>query len=168
MLPYPSESEREGLPVKGNEKLFVAGWLLLALGVSGFSLGYYPLGQSVLEDLAEASARKQEALTAFPASYKGDVLKIEYEKRGYHDPFASVNSFECPKCAMALRVNTNAYQPKIQVMNIVEPYERGMRLPFGEYRVRVSKPGYQTVEQQVELTPFDDHYIPRHIHMPEG
>ena len=154
--------------MKGNEKLFVAGWLLLALGVAGASLAYYPLGQSVLVDLAEASARKQESLTPFPASYKGDVLKVEYEDRGYEDPFAGVNPFECPKCTMTLWVGATADKPKIQVMNIVEPYRRGMRLPFGKYRVRVSKPGYQTVEEWVELTPYDNHYAPRHIHMPEG
>ncbi len=154
--------------MKGNEKLFVAGWLLLALGVAGASLAYYPLGQSVLVDLAEASAHKQESLTSFPASYKGDVLKVEYEERGYEDPFAGVNPFECPKCTMTLWVSATAREPKIQVMNIVEPYRHGMRLPFGKYRVRVSKPGYQTVEEWVDLTPYDNHYGQRHIHMPEG
>ena len=44
----------------------------------------------------------------------------------------------------------------------------GLRLPFGKYRVRVSKPGYQTVEEWVDLTPYDNHYGQRHIHMPEG
>ncbi|MGC8119327.1 PEGA domain-containing protein [Marinobacter sp. VGCF2001] len=154
--------------MKPNERLFVVGWLLVACTVAGYSVLYYPLGQSALHGLAEASAQKQEALTPFPASYKGDVLKVEYEERGYEDPFAGVNPFECPKCTIILWVDATAREPKIQVMNIVEPYRRGMRLPFGKYRVRVSKPGYQTVEEWVELTPYDKHYERRFIRMPEG
>lgn len=154
--------------MKPNERLFVFSWLLLAFAVAGYSVWHYPLGQSALVNLAEASARKQEALTPFPASYKGDVLKVEYEDRGYEDPFAGVNPFECPKCTIILWVDATARDPKIQVMNIVEPYRRGMRLPFGKYRVRVSKPGYQTVEEWVELTPYDKRYERRFIKMPEG
>ena len=51
----------------------------------------------------------------------------------------------------ALTVQTDPDDARIRVMNIVPRYQPGMLLPPGNYRLRISRPGYQTKTRNVAL-----------------
>lgn len=53
----------------------------------------------------------------------------------------------------ALTVHSNVSTPRIRIMNITPKFKQGIKLKEGSYRIEVSKPGYKTRTQYVNLTP---------------
>ena len=49
-----------------------------------------------------------------------------------------------------LTITTNVEQPEIQLID-TGPYQEGMTVGAGQYRIRVSSPGYNPVEREVEV-----------------
>lgn len=54
-----------------------------------------------------------------------------------------------------LTVNTNPTNARVRIMNIVPPYVPGIRLAPGNYHLEVSLPGYQDVNQWIEIENSD-------------
>jgi hypothetical protein len=50
-----------------------------------------------------------------------------------------------------LRVNATPTNAKIRIMNIKPKYRRGIRLTASKYKIKVSSPGCETVQQWIQL-----------------
>jgi formylglycine-generating enzyme required for sulfatase activity len=51
-----------------------------------------------------------------------------------------------------LTVNTTPSQARVRIMNIDPPYEPGMKLEAGSYRIEVSARGYETVDKWIQVS----------------
>ncbi|MCG6201436.1 PEGA domain-containing protein [Psychromonas antarctica] len=54
---------------------------------------------------------------------------------------------------LPLNITTNIKGARIAIMNIKPKYQAGMKLPPGSYKVRVSAPGYTSVNKFIYLKP---------------
>ena len=61
-----------------------------------------------------------------------------------------------------LFVQTRPESAKVRILNIIRPYERGMELKPGRYRVEVTAKGYAEKEQWIELAVGED----KHVNIP--
>lgn len=98
--------------------------------------------------------RYSDAIVLAEGKYHIMVSKKGYESRSFwidldRDVSYSVSLSSGP---FALTIKSSPSDAKVQILNIKEVYRAGIELPKGQYKIRVSKKGYERIEKSITLT----------------
>ena len=101
------------------------------------------------EDRAFATEEKEEKKRSLNKIFLASMLPIIVllAAMSYYFSSTEVNV----KATYPLFIETEPYDAKIQIMNIIEKYKMGIELKPGEYDIRISKKGYTTQRFKINM-----------------
>ncbi len=105
---------------------------------------------TIIEEEPARSGLTMEEETAVSGSSFGPSPAAQHQEQFVE------NSIRTPLAVSRLFVNTNPTNARVRIMNITQPYQRGIALDPGPYHLKVSAQGYKTINEWITLEPQHD------------
>ena len=103
----------------------------------------------ISEDTKQKSVEKEEKKQVMNKVFMASMLPIILLLAAMSYYFSSTEV--TIKATYPLFIETEPYDAKIQIMNIIDKYEMGIELKPGEYDIRISKKGYTTQRFMIKM-----------------